>query len=44
MASGTSFSGYVLAMTGVSFPASRNSFKTAMVSFLLGIEKLRFGR
>jgi hypothetical protein len=30
-------------MTGVSFPISRNPFKTASESFLIGIEELNLG-
>jgi len=43
MASEASLRGYVLSMTGVILPASRNSRKTAIVSFLLGIEKFGLG-
>jgi hypothetical protein len=35
---GTSLSGYVLSITGLIFPASRNPLKRASDSFLLGIE------
>ena len=43
MASEVSLRGYVLSRTGVIFPASRKSRKTAIVSFLLGIEKFGLG-
>src|SRR5829696_3971840 len=39
MASGTSASGYVLSITGVSFSVSSKPFKSSIESFLSGIDK-----
>jgi len=44
MAAGTSLSGNVPAMIGVSWPDSRSAFRTAMVSGLLGALWLRLGK